>query len=171
MTHLPYLQPFDDANKRVSRLAANIPLIRGNLCPISFADVPRTTYTEAILGVYELNDVALLKDVFLWAYERSANRYAAVRQSLGAPDPFRLKHRVAIRQVIGDIVRGRMARPEARRHLEEWAETHVDAAERARFVDVVEAELLSLHEGNFARYQIRPSEFAAWSRAWAAAPV
>ena len=25
--HLPYLQPFEDVNKRVSRLAANIPLI------------------------------------------------------------------------------------------------------------------------------------------------
>src|SRR3546814_4754836 len=25
MAHLPYLQPFDDVNKRVSRLAANIP--------------------------------------------------------------------------------------------------------------------------------------------------
>ena len=27
MVHLPYLQPFEDVNKRVSRLAANIPLI------------------------------------------------------------------------------------------------------------------------------------------------
>ena len=27
MVQLPYLQPFDDVNKRVSRLAANIPLI------------------------------------------------------------------------------------------------------------------------------------------------
>ena len=28
MVHIPYLQPFDDVNKRVSRLAANIPLPR-----------------------------------------------------------------------------------------------------------------------------------------------
>lgn len=28
MVHLPYLQPFSDINKRVSRLAANLPLIR-----------------------------------------------------------------------------------------------------------------------------------------------
>ncbi len=40
MVHLPYLQPFEDVNKRVSRLAANIPLIRHNLCPLSFIDVP-----------------------------------------------------------------------------------------------------------------------------------
>jgi Fic family protein len=53
MVQLPYLQPFDDVNKRTSRLAANIPLIKGNLVPLAFADVPRQTYTEAVLGVYE----------------------------------------------------------------------------------------------------------------------
>lgn len=40
MVHLPYLQPFEDVNKRVSRLAANIPFIQRNLCPLSFIDVP-----------------------------------------------------------------------------------------------------------------------------------
>src|ERR1700683_1828567 len=34
MVHLPYLQPFEDVNKRVSRLAGHIPLIRGDLCPL-----------------------------------------------------------------------------------------------------------------------------------------
>jgi hypothetical protein len=74
------LQPFEDVNKRVSRLAANIPLIKSNLSPISFVDVPHETYTRGTLGIYELNRVALLKDVFLWAYERSAVRYASIRQ-------------------------------------------------------------------------------------------
>jgi Fic family protein len=41
MVHLPYLQPFEGVNKRTSRLAANIPLIRHNLCPLSFIDVPQ----------------------------------------------------------------------------------------------------------------------------------
>ena len=54
-----------------------------------------------MLGVYELNKVDLLKDVFIWAYERSAERYAAVRQSLGDPDPFRQRHREALRQLVG----------------------------------------------------------------------
>ena len=39
MVHLPYLQPFIDGNKRVSRLAANIPLFQRNLAPLSFVDV------------------------------------------------------------------------------------------------------------------------------------
>ncbi len=90
MVHIPYLQPFDDVNKRVSRLAANIPLIKANLSPLSFEDVQRDLYTEAMLGVYELNRIELLRDVFIWAYRRSAARYTAVRQSLGEPDPFRM---------------------------------------------------------------------------------
>ena len=46
MVQLPYLQPFLDVNKRVSRLAANIPLIKHNLAPLSFVGVPETTYTH-----------------------------------------------------------------------------------------------------------------------------
>ena len=61
MAQLPYLQPFDDVNKCVSRLAANIPLIKNNLSPLSFADVPKQTYTEGMLGVYELSKIGLLR--------------------------------------------------------------------------------------------------------------
>lgn len=93
MIHLPYLQPFEDVNKRVSRLAASIPLIRQNLSPISFVDVPARDYIDGLLGVYELNQIDLLRDVFVWAYERSSAQYAVVKQSLGEPDPFRLRYR------------------------------------------------------------------------------
>ena len=167
MVQLPYLQPFDDVNKRVSRLAANIPFIQHNLTPLSFIDVPRTLYTNAILGVYELNKVDLLKDVFLWAYKRSTEQYAAVRQSLGEPDPFRVKYEAARRKVISDVVGGRMSRPEAIAYIASWTDQNIEAAERDRFRDMAETELLNLHEGNFARYQIRPSEFAAWAKIWA----
>ena len=166
MVQLPYLQPFDDVNKRVSRLAANISLIKGNFSPLSFEGVPRETYTDAVLGVYELNRVELLRDVFVWAYERSAARYTAVRQSLGEPDPFRLRHRMALREVVGTVVRGRMDNKRATAHVAEWTREHIEPGERHRFQETAESELLSLHEGNFARYQVRPSEFAAWKEAW-----
>jgi hypothetical protein len=166
MVQLPYLQPFDDVNKRVSRLAANIPFIKGNLTPLSFTDVPRSTYTDAVLGVYELNNVDLLKDVFVWAYVRSAARYAAVRQSLGEPDPFRLRHRDALRRLVAEVVRGRMGRKAAAGHITSWVRGNLAPDEQERFREIAESELLGLHEGNFARYQIRPAEFAAWQEVW-----
>ena len=166
MVQLPYLQPFDDVNKRVSRLAANIPFIKRNLSPLSFIGVPRSSYTEAMLGVYELNQVDLLKDVFIWAYERPAERYAAVRQSLGDPDPFRQRHREALRQLVGDVVRQHLDRKGATTYIAEWLKNNVALEERGQFREVAESELLSLHEGNFARLGVRPSEFAAWQVAW-----
>jgi hypothetical protein len=167
MVQLPYLQPFDDVNKRVSRLSANIPFIKRNLSPLSFIDVPRAIYMDAILGVYELNKVDLLRDVFIWAYERSAARYAAVRQSLGEPDPFRFAHKAALRQIVGEVVRGRMDKKEAATYIMAWVEKNgIPEAEQEKFRDMAESELVSLHEGNFARYQIRPSEFEAWQKVW-----
>ncbi len=166
MVQLPYLQPFDDVNKRVSRLAANIPFIKGNLSPLSFIAVPRSSYTEAMLGVYEQNKVAFLKDIFIWAYERSAERYAAVRQSLGEPDPFRQRYREALRQLVGDVVRRRMDRKQAGIYIASWVKDNIEAQDRAAFREIAESDLLGLHEGNFARFGVRPSEFAAWQAAW-----
>ena len=166
MVQLPYLQPFDDVNKRVSRLAANIPLIKANLVPLSFEDVPRDLYTEAILGVYEMKRIDLLRDVFIWAYGRSAARYAAVRQSLGEPDPFRWQYRAELRDVVGRIIRGRMDKKQATAYVAAWAQEQIDPGQSERFRQVAERELLSLHEGNFARYRVRPSEFEAWQGAW-----
>jgi Fic/DOC family len=166
MVQLPYLQPFDDVNKRVSRLAANIPLIKANLVPLTFLDVPKDLYTQAILGVYELNRIELLRDVYLWAYHRSAERYAAAQQSIGEPDPFRLQHRETLRDVVGTVVRSRYNREKAFIFLEKWSAENIPADEQARFLEVAEDEILALHDGNFARYKVRPSEFDAWRKVW-----
>lgn len=61
----PYLQPFDHVNKRVSRLAANIPLVKHNLAPLSFIDVPKVLYAQGLMGFYELKKIELFKDLFL----------------------------------------------------------------------------------------------------------
>jgi hypothetical protein len=35
-----------------------------------------------------------------------------------------------------------------------------------RFIEIAETELMSLHEGNIARYRLRPSEYTAWREIW-----
>ncbi len=165
MVQLPYLQPFEDVNKRVSRLAANIPLIRLNLCPISFVDVPSRDYVDGMLSVYERNRVELLREVFVWAYERSCQRYAAVRHSLGEPDLFRLRHRAWLIEVVGAVVRNAMDKKAATQFIAaQVAEKPVP--ERAKLREVAETELQNLHEGNFARFRVRPSEFELWEESW-----
>lgn len=166
MVHLPYLQPFEDVNKRVSRLAANIPLIQRNLCPLSFVDVSQQTYINAMIGIYELNRIELLRDVFVWAYKRSCARYSAVRQSLGEPDPFRIRYRTLITETVSEVVRSRMNKVQAIAYVHDCAQRQMPVEDKERFIEVTETQLLSLHEGNIARYRLRPSEFHAWQAVW-----
>lgn len=168
LVHLPYLQPFIDGNKRTARLAANLPLIRENLRPLTFVDVEEKIFVEAVLGVYELRRVELLRDVFAWSYERSCARYSAIQQSLGEPDPFRLAHRVLIKDTVAALVRGGHSAEDIDDALAPFAE-RLPASERPRFQAVVETELRGLHDGNFGRLGLRPSEFEAWVQALAAA--
>lgn len=168
MVHVPYLQPFVDGNKRTSRLAANVPFIERNLCPLSFLDVPERSYIDAILAVYELRHVAPLLEIFAWTYERSALRYRAIRQSLGSPDPFRLKYRQALIDVIGAIVRAPTQAPWSQSGpalVKELAGENVAPQDLGLFTEVVSEELAGLHEGNIARYRLRPSEYEAFAAA------
>lgn len=165
LVQLPYLQAFDDVNKRVSRLAANIPLIKHNLSPLSFNDVPRDYYTDAILLIYEQHDVRLMKKLFLWAYERSATRYGAIRQSVGEPDPFRVRHRASLRELVGGVIRDRLDIKSASARVAAWT-VDVDSIDQARFRELAESELIGLHEGNYARYRVSSADFDAWREVW-----
>jgi Fic family protein len=166
MVHLPYLQPFEDVNKRVSRLAANIPLIRHNLCPLSFVDVEQSDYIGGLIGVYEQNRVEYLRDVFARAYQRSCARYSAIRESLGDPDPFRLRHRSEIGRAVREIVLNRKSRLQAPEAIRKHAAGTIPGADQAKFLEVTETEVSSLHEGNIARYRLRPAEYVAWKKRW-----
>src|SRR5436853_7355603 len=81
--------------------------------------------------------------------------------------PYRCLTKAALRQIVGEVVRGRMDSKAAAAYVAAWVEKNdILEAEREKFRDTAEAEIVSLHEGNFARYQIRPSEFEAWQQVW-----
>jgi len=160
MVHLPYLQPFEDVNKRVSRLAANIPFIKHNLAPLSFVDVPERDYIDGLLGVYELQRIDLLSDVFAWAYERSCQRYTVVRDALPQPDPLRLRNREQLTEVVSTIVRDDAPIEDAR--IRAIAAPIVAPEDLEDFIAMAISELSGLHEGNLARYRLRLSEFRRW---------
>lgn len=160
LVHVPYLQPFADINKRTSRLAANVPLFRANLCPLTFVDVPEAAYSRAILGVYELTRVELLRDVFVWAYERSTQEYLAIKQDLAEPDPLRLAYRDVIKQTIHSVVT--CPAEDALHAIAQAVAARVPEPDGAAVQSLIVDELRRLHEGVLARYGLRPSEFAAW---------
>ena len=160
MVHLPYLQPFAGINKRTSRLAANLPLFRGNLCPLTFLDVPERAYSRAILGVYEMTRVELLRDLYVWAYERSTQEYLAIKQNLAEPDPLRLAWRDLIKQTIRELITHPQLDPLI--NIQRAVAERVPEHEQPNVQAVIVEELRRLHEGVLARYGLRPSEYAAW---------
>ncbi|WP_062270687.1 Fic family protein [Endozoicomonas arenosclerae] len=160
MVHLPYLQPFADVNKRTSRLAANLPLIKANLCPMTFLGVPVEAYSRATLGVYEMTRVEMLRDLYLWAYERSTQEYLAIKQQLVAPDPLRLQYRNLIKQVVHEVVLSPDNDPVEL--IEKLIPATLDGISKQDFSALIIEELRRLHEGVLARYGLRPSQFKQW---------
>ena len=162
MVHLPYLQPFADVNKRTSRLAANIPLIKANLCPLTFLDVPEEAYSKATLGVYEMNRVELLRDLYIWAYERSTKEYLAVKQELVKPDQQRLLYRERVKRLVKEVVLSPELSPLD--VIETSLEYEPDEQDKTNIATLVLEELRRIHEGVLARYGLRPSQLAAWKK-------
>lgn len=164
LAHIAYLQAFEDVNKRTARLVANIPLIRGNLKPLSFQDVEKESYAKAMLGVYEKNDVSLCVDLFAWAYRRSCLRYSAIQQSLGEPNLMKIKFRTQIQDIVRTLVAGKIPGSHWVSEINQQVERlGLPGEEAKRLFVIIEEEVLNLHEGNFVRFKIRPSEFKEWN--------
>ncbi len=77
-----------------------------------------------------------------------------------------MKYRQAITEQVAEIIRARCARGEAVARLRRWTEDSVIEKDRKAFVAAAEETLAGIHEGNFARYRIRPSEFEEWQAVW-----
>ncbi|WP_167021516.1 Fic family protein [Chitinophaga sp. Cy-1792] len=164
MVHLPYLQPFQDVNKRVSRLACNIPLIKHNLIPLSFAEVPTDLYTSGLLAIYEQNEVQLFKELFMWAYERSVARYAQIKERI-KPDPFLTKYRQVINKTVMHIITTTLGSTSAQQVLKGITDK-LHPSDRERFTLIVEEQLLDMISGTPTRQISNETIFNNWKSAW-----
>ena len=158
------MQAFEDVNKRTARLVANIPLVKRNLNPLSFVDVNQTDYVMSLLAIYEKNDVSLLRELYVWAYKRSAQRYSAMQQSMGEPNLFKIKHRDIIQNMIRSIILEKIAGQQVVLRLKQLIDTlMLPVHDSDQLFHIIETEIMSLHDGNIARFKIKPSEFEAWT--------
>lgn len=71
-----YIQPFEDGNKRTSRLMANALLLAHGHAPLSYRSVDEDEYREAMLVFYELNSAMPFKKIFIGQYDFAAQNYA-----------------------------------------------------------------------------------------------
>ncbi len=73
---ISYIQPFEDGNKRTSRLMANALLLAHGCAPLSYRSLDIEAYREAMLVFYELNSLVPFKKIFIEQYDFAAKNYA-----------------------------------------------------------------------------------------------
>lgn len=74
-----------------------------------------------------------------------------------------MKYREEIRGIVSLIVSYAMDKEAASQAIKSEVKK-LPEPDRSRFTELVETELLGLHEGNFVRYRVKPSEFTAWKK-------
>jgi len=71
-----------------------------------------------------------------------------------------MNYREEIRNVVGYIVGTAVEKAAASNTVKVKAKK-LPEYDQAKFIEVLETELLGLNEGNFVRYRIKPSEYSA----------
>lgn len=162
LAFIPYLQPFIDVNKRTGRIAANIPLLKHQLCPMSYRDMDKDRYTDGLLAFYELNWTETLAAAYCEAYERGVDRYTAVVEQGRTVNPLEIRYHREIQQCVADYVRavadGR--KDPIVRFAEDWFR-HAPAADRAWLAERIGQIVAGLHTGNIVAWRIEQS---LWER-------
>ncbi len=157
LVQIPYLQAFVDINKRTSRIASNIPLLKAGLAPMSFVTMNDRDYIDGLLGIYEINNVSLLREAYIDAYIASAENYRSLRAEVEIPEKAALVYRDFVREAVRrSVLDWKACRPD--RIMAMAAEAGIPEEDRPQLVSYVGQEYQGLHEGNAIRYRLRPEE-------------
>lgn len=155
LVHLPYLQPFEDCNKRSSRVMCNIPLLQAGITPVSWIDITNKhrEYTDAVISIYEFNDTLMLSEIFVDSFMRSTERFALMSRQK-APDPIASIYRPEIKATIrAQILDG-----------VESISPRVSVDHLPDYMDYIanEIELIKKNEMLAVRYGINTSAIRSW---------
>jgi Fic family protein len=163
LVHISYLQAFIDVNKRTARLAANIPLVRHNLVPVSFNDIAIDDYISALISCYELNQIGPLAQLYVWSYLRSCKHYETRAKSLGI-DIVRVKYRQQRRQLIADIVTQKLYASAQKKYINNYLTENVAKNDQEKFRADLQHDLKILAPYNIVGMGITQKELAEWQK-------
>ena len=72
---ISYIQPFEDGNRRTSRILGNAVLLADDFCPLSYRSVDEIEYKKAIILFYEQNNIFSFKKLFLEQFRMAVDTY------------------------------------------------------------------------------------------------
>lgn len=95
----------------------------------------------------------------------TAQQINPIIKTVSTPDPFRLKYHKQIVPLVTEIVSIGADRVRAMALIND-KKLQLTSEDQDQFVYAVEKTLMSLHEGNYARYFVSQAEFKKWKEAW-----
>ncbi|KPV39943.1 hypothetical protein AN478_07040 [Thiohalorhabdus denitrificans] len=162
---VPYLQPFLDVNKRTGRMAANLPLLRQGLAPLSYFNMDREAYLRGMVEFYELGTTSIMTRVFLDGYRSSVERYRTYFQTIAGKESVARDHRNTIRELVKGFV-GAVADGKADpRDRDQFLRKHLtlnDVSVRDRIIIEANRELDRLGLAEAIGHGIDPETFQAY---------
>jgi fido (protein-threonine AMPylation protein) len=72
---IAYIQPFEDGNKRTSRIIANAILYANDKSMLSYRDVDTIEYKKAMILFYEQNNISHIKEMFIAQFGFAVKNY------------------------------------------------------------------------------------------------
>lgn len=161
LVHLSYLQAFADVNKRTARLAANIPLVRYNLVPLSFNDISKDDYISAIIAIYELNNTLPLSELYSWSYLRGCKQYDVISEAMYI-DTIRVLYRQQRRALISEVVLKKMNKKTASDAVSLFSKKYIPEEHRSKFLEDVSIDLNTLDPSKIAGMGITLADLETW---------
>ena len=152
---IPYIQPFEDINKRTSRIACNIPFLQKQMVPISFKNVDRNRYIQSLLRIYEHNDIAAMKELFIESYLSSTKEYLNLKSTMVTPSPALIQYRQQIKKIVYDCVSRQCP-------LKGDMLDQIPKEFQKEVFNHIQLELRDLHEGSLVRFGLTPKQFRTW---------
>ncbi len=161
LAQLAYLQAFSDVNKRTSRLAANIPLIKNNLYPLAFTQVEKDDYIAAMLAIYELNDTSALSELYVASYLYTSKEYQAIAESMDYNE-VRVRYRQQRKAVLRYIIENNLQAAAMDHYIEKQAHQVIPAQFVTEFVRLIVEDLANMGSEKIAGMGITQQQLSVW---------
>lgn len=124
---------------------------------MSFLAMDDAAYIDGLIGIYELNNTALLREIYVGSYLASAEKYRVLRAEVDVPAKAALAHRETVREAV------RFCVLKARRFDSDGVLALIKAQgvpEADQEADIMYAhqQFKGLHEGNAIRFRLKAAD-------------
>jgi Fic family protein len=163
LAHIAYLQPFADVNKRTSRLSSNFPLFHANLVPLSFEAIKQSDYVDAMIAIYELNNIKPLVDLYIHSYRRTAEKYDSTVGAIGF-DRVRVQYRQYRREIIRHIIINKLHGIQMEAYIKSESDNITDPNDQKQFIRNIHEDLEQLGPQSIIGMGITIKQVKEWHK-------